>query len=289
MTVRLVLVLTLALLSISSTALVVRYVSDVPALTLAFWRMLIASGLLWVYGIFKPESTLSIQQKKLIGFAGIFLGCHFACFFLAVRHTTIANATLLGCMLPVFTVLVALIQKQPISKATIAGLALALGGAFIIQTGEITLGGQNSFGNLIAVLGAFFIAVTFVIAGRVRQNTDTTTYGKNLFLIAAVTLLIISNFTGNSVLNISIRHLHWLLFLGIVPSILGHNLLNYSLKYISPTAVSAIPLGEPIIASLLGLLWFGEAIAHQSILGGPIILVGVFIILKSQSLNGSNS
>ena len=35
----------------------------------------------------------------------------------------------------------------------------------------------------------------------------------------------------------------WFFFLGLVPSILGHNTLNYAVKYLSPTAVASIPLG----------------------------------------------
>ncbi|HIE41981.1 MAG TPA: hypothetical protein EYP95_01845, partial [Nitrospinaceae bacterium] len=106
MTIRLGLILLLAMVSVSSTSLVIRSVATVPALVLAFWRMLTASGMLWSYSVIRPAGTLSSANKKRIIFAGIFLGCHFACFFLGVRNTSIANATLLGCMAPIFTVFI---------------------------------------------------------------------------------------------------------------------------------------------------------------------------------------
>jgi len=282
MTLRLGFILTLALLSISSTPLVIRYVVGVPAIVLAFWRMLTASGLLWAYSAVKHQGSLTLQQKKLIILAGIFLGCHFACFFVAVRNTSIANATFLGCMAPVFTVVIAFFQKKPNTLFTYLGLALALVGAIIIQASELSIGADNVFGNSIALLGAFFISLTFVIAREIRKNTDTITYSRMLFFIAALTLLLISFLSGDFIFQFQFSHLPWILFLGFVPSILGHNLLNYGLKYITPTAITSIPLGEPIIASIFGVLLFNESVPGGALIGGPIILIGILIVLLNE-------
>ena len=92
----------------------------------------------------------------------------------------------------------------------------------------------------------------------------------------------------NSIFDFQPQHIVWLLFLGLVPSLLGHNMLNYAVKYVTPTAVSSVPLGEPIIASLFGLFLFGEAIPVSAILGGPIILIGVYIIINNQ-VSGANN
>lgn len=74
-------------------------------------------------------------------------------------------------------------------------------------------------------------------------------------------------------------------FLGVVPSILGHNSLNYALKYLSPTAIASVPLGEPIIASLFGWLFLGETITKHSLEGAPFILIGIYFIIKTSSNN----
>ena len=102
---RIYLVLLLALVSVSSTSLVIRHVAFVPALTLAFWRMLSASGLLWAYSVKKPQSLIRIENRRQIALAGFFLGLHFALFFVGVRNTSVASATLLANTGPVFTAL----------------------------------------------------------------------------------------------------------------------------------------------------------------------------------------
>jgi drug/metabolite transporter (DMT)-like permease len=285
MTVRLGLILLLAMVSVSSTSLVIRSVATVPALVLAFWRMFTASGMLWSYSVIRPAGKLSSVNKKRIIFAGIFLGCHFACFFLGVRNTSIANATLLGCMAPIFTVFISIFQKKKINKMTYVGLVIALVGGGIIQSGDISLNNANLFGNSIALLSALFIAITFVLAEQIRQETDNVAYGRSLFFVASITVLLIAITAGDSILDFKAGDIPWFLFLGLVPSIFGHNLLNYAVKYITPTAVSSVPLGEPIIASIFGLLLFGEAIPIGALLGGPVVLIGVYIIINNQAVS----
>jgi drug/metabolite transporter (DMT)-like permease len=288
MTVRIGLILLLAMVSVSSTSLVVRSVATVPALVLAFWRMFTASGMLWSYSVIRPADKLSPINKKRIIFAGIFLGCHFACFFLGIRNTSIANATLLGCMAPIFTVFISIFQKKKMNKMTYVGLIVAIIGGGIVQSGDISLNSANLFGNSIALLSALFLAITFVLAKEIRQETANVVYGRSLFFVASITVLFIATTTGDSVLNFTVGDIPWFLFLGLVPSIFGHNLLNYAVKYITPTAVSSVPLGEPIIASIFALLLFGETIPIGALLGGPVVLIGVYIIINNQAVSASD-
>ena len=288
MTVRIGLILLLAMVSVSSTSLVVRSVATVPALVLAFWRMFTASGMLWGYSVIRPAGSLSLINKKRIIFAGIFLGCHFACFFLGIRNTSIANATLLGCVAPIFTVIISIFQKKKINKMTYVGLIIAIVGGGIVQSGDISLNSANLFGNSIALLSALFLAITFVLAEEIRQETANVVYGRSLFFVASITVLFIAATAGDSILNFKPGDIPWFLFLGLVPSIFGHNLLNYAVKYITPTAVSSVPLGEPIIASLFGLLLFGEAIPFGALLGGPVVLIGVYIIINNQAVSAGD-
>jgi len=288
MTIRLGLILLLAMVSVSSTSLVVRSVATVPALVLAFWRMLTASGMLWSYSVIRPAGKLSSANKKRIIFAGIFLGCHFACFFIGIRNTSIANATLLGCVAPIFTVIISIFQKKKINKMTYVGLIIAIVGGGIVQSGDISLNSANLFGNSIALLSALFLAITFVLAEEIRQETANVVYGRSLFFVASITVLFIAATAGDSILNFKAGDIPWFLFLGLVPSIFGHNLLNYAVKYITPTAVSSVPLGEPIIASIFALLLFGEAIPIGALLGGPVVLIGVYIIINNQAVSSGD-
>ena len=281
MPVRLYLILGLALLSVSTTSLVVRHLAIVPAVVIAFWRMLTASAMLWSYSAAKPSGKLLKENKTPIILAGVFLGSHFASFFTAIRLTSIASATLLGCLAPFFTCMLEWISGEKLKDRAITGLLLSLFGAFLLQLNPSNVEGEL-YGNLLAALSSFFLALTWMQAKKIRKNTNTVVYGRSLFFISSITIFFVAFLTKKSIFNFNSENFIWFLFLGFVPSILGHNLLNYSIRFISATSVSSVVLGEPIIASFLGYLIFGEKIPKASWIGGPLILIGLFYLLNSE-------
>ena len=256
---RLYFILVLALFSVSSTSIVIRALPSVPPITMAFWRMIIASAVLWMYSIFiKPKTTKERVSRFLVALAGVFLGFHFACFFWGVRNTSIANATLLGNTGPVFTVVLTLIFYKNISKKVFFSLLIALLGVFLIQRSDLYNNSNTSFGNIVSLLSGFCIALVYMIAKNIRKENNNISYGRALFFYAAITIGVLCIATGESLFSFELKDLKWFLFLGVVPSILGHNSLNYALKYLSPTAIASVPLGEPIIASLFGWFYLGK-------------------------------
>ena len=282
---RLYFILVLALFSVSSTSIVIKALPSVPAITMAFWRMIIASAVLWVYSAFINPKPLKRESLASVVLAGVFLGLHFACFFLGVRNTSIANATLLGNTGPVFTVMLTIIFYKVISKRVFFPLLIALLGVFLVQRSDFYSNSTTSFGNIVSLLSGFCIASVYIIAKNVRKTNNNISYGRSLFFYAAVTIGVISIVTGESLFFFELKDLKWFFFLGIVPSILGHNSLNYALKYLSPTAIASVPLGEPIIASLFGWLFLGETITKHSLEGAPFILIGIYFIIKTSSNN----
>ena len=60
-----------------------------------------------------------------------------------------------------------------------------------------------------------------------------------------------------------------------MPTVIGHSIFNYSVKYISPTVVACFPLGEPIIASVFAFILFNETLNIAIFAGGPLILFGL--------------
>ena len=282
---RIYLVLLLALVSVSSTSLVIRHVAFVPALTLAFWRMLSASGLLWAYSVKKPQSLIRIENRRQIALAGFFLGLHFALFFVGVRNTSVASATLLANTGPVFTALLSWFIGQRVSKSVMLGLLLSVFGIVVVQWSEFGLENNNIWGNVFSLLSGFCIAMTYMFASQIRKTTENVLYGRSVFLVAAVTIGAIAMLSGVSVFDFDRNDIVWFLFLGIVPSVLGHNMLNYSIKFLSPTAVASIPLGEPVLASAFGYLLFLEKIPESAIFGAPIVFIGIIIIIKNSTLD----
>ena len=91
------------MLAVSTSPIIARYLENVPAVAISFWRMAFGALILWIISIFKKQPPLIKinRNKTLLG--GFLLGIHFALFFGSLKLTTIANATFLGTLAPIFT------------------------------------------------------------------------------------------------------------------------------------------------------------------------------------------
>ena len=278
---RISILLFIALMSVSTSPIVAEYLKNVPAISISFWRMFIAAMILWIYSILKKQGKIkSNRNLRKIILAGILLGIHFALFFQAIKMTKIANATFLGTLAPIFTLFLEVVfLKRKFNKYILFGLLLSFMGAIIILSHNFDLSQQYTIGNFLAVICSLCLGVSFIIAEKVRQYENTIIYTRTLYLTASITLFIIAIITNSDLIGFTNNDYMGLVFLGIVPTIIGHNVIYYSVKYVSPTIVSAFPLGEPVIATILAFFIFGQSIGLNIYLGGFVTFVGLFLII----------
>ena len=280
MNIKITLLLFLALLSVSTSPIVGRWLEGVSAISISFWRMFIGALALWLFSIMKNQGSMKLKQnlyRTII--AGVFLGFHFMLFFTAVKLTFIANATFLGTLAPLFTLIFEVFYfKRVYSFKIIIGLLITLFGAFIFLFNGFDLSESSSLGNYSAILCSAVIAVSLLIGEKVRKNENTIVYTRTLYLSAAATLFILSLLMNQSLLDFNVNDLYWLIFLGLVPTIIGHNSIYYAIKYVSPTIVSTFPIGEPVLATILAYFIFGEIVGVNVILGGVFTIIGLIFI-----------
>ena len=284
MNIRISILLFIALFSVSTSPIIAEFMKDVPAISISFWRMFIAALILWTYSLFfKQGKVKSSNNLKSIFVAGILLGIHFALFFQSIKMTKIANATFLGTLAPLFTLLLeSFLFKRKFNKFVIMGLLLSFCGAVIILSDNFDMSQKYTLGNFLAVLCSVCLAISFIIAEKVRQTENTIVYTRTLYLAASATLLIIAVITNSNLVNHALSDYIGLLFLGLVPTIIGHNIIYYSVKFVSPTIVSSFPLGEPVIATILAFFIFGQIIGINIILRGLITLFGLVLIINKK-------
>lgn len=271
-------ILAVGLLGVSFGAPLARYVPEMAALTIAFWRMTGASGLLWGYGSVKQQGPMDRKLFPPIAIAGIFLGLHFACFYSAVKLAPIANATLFATLAPIFTLgYERLVLKRHLSRGALAGLILAIAGAIVVQGGGFRVAADETMGNLMALASSLCMSVVLIIAERVRVTTSNVLYTRWVYLFAALTLGAIILLNGTDI-GFRQADIKWLLGLAILPTLLGHNSMSYAVKFLRPTIVGSMPFGEPILASILAWLLFGELVGWHVIVGGGITLTGLLVL-----------
>jgi len=258
--------------------------ADAPALIIATYRNGLAAVILAPFALMwcrEEIKTLSRRDMTAAFASGVFLAFHFATWILSLDYTSVASSTVLVTLQPVFVVLGSyLFLKETVPlKALSAGL-LAIAGSIIIGFSDFQIGGSALWGDFLALSGAVLIAGYVLIGRRLRQRLSLTLYTFIVYGCCTVTLVFMDLLTGTPLAPYSPRN--WLLFLAmaLIPTIMGHSLLNWNLKYLPASTVSVSVLGEPIGASILAGIFLGELPTALQITGASLILIGIYFFMK---------
>ena len=281
---RIYILLIIGLFAISTSPVIAKLLPSVPASVIAFWRMAFASIILWIYTGLFTAGPIVTKSSKLVYLAGVSLAMHFIFWFGALKLTSIANTTVLGIVAPAFTLLIEkFVYGKKINALSSISLIIIFSGCIIVQGNDLGNLRGVGLGNIMAIISAVFLGVVFLVGSKVRQNTGVLPYTKNLFTISAIVLLFCSLLLNNSIFNYSAENYFWLLMLGVIPTLIGHTIFSYSIKFVSPTIIASIPLGEPIIASILAFILFSEGVASNVFIGGIIIAIGLIFLIRSNN------
>ena len=278
--------LIVATFAVSWAAILIKLCGAGPLPT-AFYRMALASVILAIPAIpkLKPAfKALALRQILLLIFSGIVLGLHFAVWVTSLFYTTVSNSTILVATQPVFVLAMeAIFLKEKLPVRSIAGIIVALIGTAIISGGDINLGREYIYGDFLAVAGAVFAGIYLFIGRQLRPRMDNLSYIFPVYTIAAITLLIINLFQGENIIDFPAKTWVFFLLLAIVPTVVGHSLYNWLLKYVSAHLVATTILGEPIGATVLAIFFFSQIPGWATVIGGTLILSGIFIVLKKDN------
>jgi drug/metabolite transporter (DMT)-like permease len=280
------LTLLVATFAVSWASILIKLTGAGPLPT-AFYRMALASLILTIPAWPKMRRSLHTLTRKeglLLLFSGLALGFHFATWVTSLFYTTISNSVLIVATQPVFVlVMEAIFLKQKIKARAVIGMIIAVLGIAVISQGDFDLGREFMIGDILALMGAIFAAVYLLIGRRLRANLDNLSYIFPVYSIAAIVLLIMSLFSHENLTNYSANT--WLIFLllALVPTIIGHTLYNWLLKYVPAHMVAMTILGEPIGATLLAIPFFNQIPGWWTIIGGLMILSGIFIVLRRRA------
>ena len=276
-------ILLVGLLAVSTSPVIARLLPLVPAAVIAFWRMAAASAMLWSYSSFRSQESLATKNIRLVLAAGFLLAMHFVFWFGALKLTSIANTTVLGIVAPAFTLLFErLWHNRKLGWITITALLIILVGGIIVQGDDLWSMDGTGLGNIMAILSAVFLGSVFLIGAKVRKTTSVITYTRTVYSVSAIVLLVSSLILDNPLMGYTINNYFWLFMLGLIPTLIGHTAFSYSVKFVSPTVIAAVPLGEPIIASYLAWLLFAEQVPFYVVGGGLIIFIGLIILIMNK-------
>ncbi len=275
--------LTLGIVVISFGAIIIRMVSEASVFAISAWRLGVASAILLPVSLGRGTlKSISMRNLLLSALSGLFLSLHFVLWIASLDYTSVASSVVLVSISPIFVGLGArLFLHEPPSRLLKLAIVLAVGGSVVIGWGDMRLGGTALQGDLLAVGGAFMAAGYLLIGRRVRREVPLSGYALATYGTATIILLIVCLAMGEPLVGFSKVDYVWLVLLGLGPQLIGHTSLNWALEYLQASVVSIVTLAEPIGATILAYIIFGEALTLTKALGGAIILAGIYLGMRT--------
>jgi drug/metabolite transporter (DMT)-like permease len=279
------LLLAAGVLGFGVSAVLIRLVDDAPVLAVAAWRTLLAALMLAPVALVRARGDLRrLTGRTLawIGAAGVLFGLHFIAWIAAVYHTSIASATVLVATSPIFLAVLgyAFLQER-LSARLVVGIVLAAVGTGIMAWGDATGERADSLlGNGLALLSALLHSF-YLLIGRVqRQHLSWLAYVFPLYTVAALTVLPIAWWAQVPLTGYPPVFFMLCALMALLPQIVGHGAFNYAVKYFPVALLGLAGLLEPVLASTLALLLFGEVPGHLALAGMGLVLLSVVFALR---------
>lgn len=254
----------------------------VPPVTLLALRYLVSVPALFI--VLRLRHALTPIKKGdwpilfAIGFTGYFAS--FCLQMLGINRLTGSVSSLLGAMNPIFIpILAAFFLHERITPAKIACVALSMAGVVVIVGVDGTV---DASGALLMLASVFLWSTASIIIRRVSGRYDP-------MQIALIAILCALPFTGGWSLielqsapcSFTLESVLAVLYMGVLGTAVTHSLWNYSLRVMDASFCSMFYPMQPLVSSILGVLFLHEAVTPGFVIGALMICCGIVATVTS--------
>lgn len=256
----------------------------------AFWRVATALPVLAVWALLEARfngTRLSIMPGRPVLLAGLFFAGDLTFWHLSILNTTMANATLMSCLAPVWVLLLSGVAiGEKVSRLSFLGLLLCLGGAALLVGSSHATDPGRIVGDVYGIVTSLFFGLYFLAIRVARRTRPTGSLALSSTLVTTAALFVVALVSGNGFLPQTAQGYASLAALGIVSHAGGQGLLALALGVLSAAFSSLVIFLEAVAGALFGWLVFGEELGTMQYAGGALILAGVWIARPRTSAGG---
>ena len=248
-------------------------------LFLCLIRFMISTAVLLVFRLGRKDFRYPDPEdmKKIAAAAFLGISVYYAIENTAVNMTSAADASVISAAYPLLTILTGIVfyHFRP-ARNQIIGILMACIGVLVLT---VSSSRENSslIGNLMLVFNGFLWALYNYLTGRISRNCDnfSVTYLQILIgTVCFIPMLFLESFTIGTITLTSVLAV---LYLAVCCSLAALLLYNYGLRNTDPATTAALMNLMPVAGVVLSALILKETITIRHILGGVIIIVGVFV------------
>jgi len=255
--------------------------AEVGPFTSAFGRVGLALPALWLWSwLERPAEPIQDNPSARVSViaAGLLFAGDLSFWHLAIMNTSVANATFLATLAPVWVVLGSgLFLGESVEAKVFFGLALCLVGAGALIGGTWSINPEHLDGDLYGVATSFFFGAYFLAVRRARRVYGA---GRTLFLSTVVTAAVLfaeAVLIEDTMWPPSLAGVAALFAMALVSHSGGQGLLAFALGHLPAAFSSLVIFLEAVFAAFFGWLILGEPVGAIQILGAIAIFAGIAV------------
>jgi len=229
-------------------------------------------------------SSVSLAIAGQLGLAGVFLAGDLMLWAWSLTQTSVANATLLANLTPVFSCLGGWVfLRKHFDRRFIVGMVVAIAAVSLIGFDDSQINLTKFAGDGAALIAAMSFSIYLAVIERLQTHLSTSAILLWSSAIATLVSLPVVLLTGGHLFPTSIQG--WLAVgsLALICQILGQGMLVHSLNQLSSEFVALFLLLEPILAGIGAWVLFSEQLSVLNLIAFAIALVGVYLSMSSPS------
>jgi drug/metabolite transporter (DMT)-like permease len=249
-------------------------------LSFAWLRVAVSALILWV--VMRDTEPFSRADAWLVfRFAILGVVINQTLFLAGLSLTSVQVSAVLITTIPVFTLAIAILAGQERASASrIGGIALAGAGALLVVGGESFGGSWRSFaGALMLVINCLSYAGYLVLSKPHMTRLSARAIVRRMFAIGAAMLLPIAAvpLAREQWTQITPRAWLSLAFVIIGPTIIAYLLQAWALRHADSSVVAAYTYVQPVLATLLGVIFLNETLQANVLVAAAMIFGGVWL------------
>jgi drug/metabolite transporter (DMT)-like permease len=264
--------------------------ASAPGIITSFYRLASGAFVLTIpFAIhqFKTKQKIPLKGVLFAVLAGACFASDMAFWTTGIMASNATLPTLTGNMAPLWVGIGGwLIFKEKQHTGFWIGLLLAFGGVtMLIVNNYFNPDGSILKGMVLGIFSGMFYGGYCLLAQPGRKYLNTISF---LYISTVATTLLLGiygiifklDFTGYETRT-------WVLFLimGVFMQAIAWFLITYSQGYLPASVVSPTLLGQPVLAAFLAFFIIGEELTLRHIIGGLIVVAGIYMVHFSKKKN----
>jgi drug/metabolite transporter (DMT)-like permease len=253
--------------------------THMPALSFAAYRLWMGV-LVYVVAFAMTGRRLPWRTLRACALGGVFFAVDVACSFLAYQKTSIADATIIGALAPVFIMLgAARWFGERVHRRDLVFVGTSLGGVAMVAVGSAGSPAFGAWGDVFAGVSVLSWSAYWLFSKRARAEIGTLEYMASVMLVAAVLMTAFALASGQGLALPRGADWGWIWLVTLVPGALGHMLVAWSHRHVEAWLGSLITQSQPVVASIAAWVLLGEPLNPAIVVGGAIVLASTAIVL----------